>query len=114
MIPVKLNAKRANKFNAKKVRVDGYVFDSMAEAKHYGELKIRESAGEISDLKVHPVFRIEINGIKVCSVVLDFSYLDKNGCNVYVDVKGAKTALSSLKKKLVEASYGIDVEIIQR
>ena len=36
---------RPHKYGAKKVECDGYKFDSMAEAKFYGELKLRECAG---------------------------------------------------------------------
>lgn len=103
-----------NKYHAKKSRIDGYSFDSQAEARRYGELRLMEKAGEISGLEVHPVFPIEIQGRPVCKVILDFRYADKNGDVVYEDVKGQQTALSALKKKMVEAQYGIDVEIIRR
>lgn len=113
MTPIRLNAKRGNKFGAKKVRIDGHLFDSKAEAKHYGELKILEMAGEISEIRVHPVFKIEINGIAVCKVILDFSYLDVNGRDVHVDVKGNDTALSRLKRRMVEAAYSINVVLVR-
>lgn len=113
MIPVNLSAKRANKFNAKKVRLDGYVFDSGLEARRYGELKILERVGDVTDLEVHPVFPIEINGIRICKVILDFSYTDKNSCRVHEDAKGNDTALSRLKRRMVEAAYSIDVVIVR-
>lgn len=102
-----------NKYHAKKARVDGYSFDSQAEARRYGELRLMEKAGEISGLKVHPVFPIEIQGRPVCKVILDFSYKDKNGDDVHEDVKGVDTALSKLKRKMVEAQYAIDVEVVR-
>ena len=114
MIPIRLGAKKGNKHGAKKIRVDGILFDSLLEANRYGELKILERAGEVSDIKVHPVFPVEINGIHVCKVILDFAYTDRHGCTVYEDTKGNQTALSALKKKMVEAMYGIDVEIVRR
>lgn len=103
-----------NKYNAKKVRADGYIFDSQAEARHYEELKLLERAGEITEIRVHPIFQIEIEGRPICKVILDFAFIDKNGSDIFQDVKGVSTALSKLKKKMVEAAYGIDVEIVRK
>ena len=105
--------RRRNKYNASKVRFDGYVFDSKREAEYYSELKLRERAGEISNINVHPSFPIEIMGRPICKVVLDFVYTDKNGDDRYIDVKGMKTAISILKKKMCEAQYGIDIEWVK-
>ena len=72
-----------------------------------------QRAGEISQLEVHPPFKIEINNRPVCTVILDFAYVTKAGDRVYEDVKGHMTALSALKRKMVEAAYMIDVEIVK-
>lgn len=102
-----------NKYHAKKSRIDGYSFDSQAEARRYGELRLMEKAGEISGLEVHPVYPIEIQGRPVCKVILDFSYKTKDGDDVHEDVKGVDTALSRLKRKMVEAQYSINVEVVR-
>jgi len=103
-----------SKFRNKKVELDGHVFDSQAEAKHYlHTLKPRLEAGEISHLEIHPRIRCEINGVKICDYLADFRYLDTSrsgpagqvGCQVIEDVKGYKTDVYRLKKKLVEALY---------
>ena len=103
-----------SKFRNKKVELDGHVFDSQAEAKHYlHTLKPRLDAGEISHLEIHPRIRCEINGRKICDYLADFRYLDSSqngpagqvGCQVIEDVKGYKTDVYRLKKKLVEALY---------
>lgn len=103
-----------SKFKNKKVKLDGYTFDSLAEAKHYKfNLLPRFKAGEISTLQVHPRYRCMIDGVKVCDYIADFSYIDLNqtglqgqiGCEVVEDVKGFKTDVYKLKKKLVEALY---------
>ena len=103
-----------NKFNSKKVTVDGRTFDSASEAKHYVfALKPRLDAGEISNLQFQPEFRIEHRGIKICKYKADFSYYDKSvtgtqgqrGSLVVEDVKGFKTDVYRLKKKLVEAFH---------
>ena len=103
-----------SKFRNKKVELDGHVFDSQAEAKHYlHTLKPRLEAGEISHLEIHPRIRCEINGRKICDYLADFRYLDTSqsgpdgqvGCQVIEDVKGYKTDVYRLKKKLGEALY---------
>ena len=103
-----------SKFRNKKVSLDGYTFDSLAEAKHYKHtLKPRLDAGEISHLEIHPRIRCAIGGKKVCDYIADFRYLDSTvtgpagqvGCQVVEDVKGFRTATYRLKKTLGEALY---------
>lgn len=103
-----------SKYGNKKTEVDGYKFDSLAEAAHYRYvLKPRLLSGEISHLEVHPRYEIVIDGKKICRYEADFRYIDHKligkegqiGCRVVEDVKGYKTAVYKLKKKLVEAMY---------
>lgn len=104
----------SNKFGAKKVRLEGHLFDSAMEAKRYGQLKLLLRAGEISDLKVHPSWPVRVNDKHICHVELDFEYRDRLGRVHREDVKGVKTALSNIKRKLVEASHGIEVELVRK
>lgn len=110
---------RSGKFNAKKTVAEGLTFASQKEAKRYLELKWLEKAGQIRDLELQPVFPIEIHGTTVCRYVADFQYkhveVDEGGCSgrlrlVVEDVKGVKTPVYRLKKKLVRALYGIDIQ----
>lgn len=102
-------AYRTSKYNAKKTEVDGYLFDSRAEARRYQELKILEQAGEITALELQPKFSVYVNRQHICNYKADFRYLTRTGECVTEDVKGVKTAVYRLKKKLVEASYGIEI-----
>ena len=97
---------RKNKFNAKKTEIDGIVFASKAEAKRYTELKLLEKANVISDLRLQPKFDCVVNGKKICTYRADFDYYeaDKYVCE---DVKGFKTPVYRLKKKLVEALFEV-------
>ena len=104
---------RRNKFNAVKVKLDGYLFDSKAEAKHYGDLKLLEKAKMISGLVVHPKYPIVYQGIKVCVVELDFEYTNSDGEPEFIDVKGQFLAMSRLKHKLFTAFYGQPVTIVR-
>ena len=99
-----------NKYNAVKRSLDGYTFDSLAEANRYEQLLLNQKAGDISGLEVHP--RIELqpafvfHGEKVRSIVYvaDFKYQDE-GYTVYEDVKGGlatQTSEFKLKAKLLK------------
>jgi len=95
-----------NKFNAKKVKADGYTFDSKGEYERYCDLVMFLKCGAISDLKVHPRYPISINGIKVCDVVLDFQYKEKGlAKEVAEDFKGWYTSESRLRHKMFKAMY---------
>jgi hypothetical protein len=104
----------ASKYHNKRCVIDGIKFDSLVEGQHYAELKIRERAGEITELTVHPRYPIIINKRQVCIVELDFSYRDKEGHTHFIDCKGMDTALSKLKRKLVLACHGVAIELVRR
>lgn len=97
-------AKRS-KYNAVKVTIDGFTFDSKKEARRYSELKLLERAGEIANLELQPLFPCIVNGKKVCAYIADFAYLNNDGVRIVEDVKGFKTSIYRLKKKLVEALH---------
>lgn len=104
-------AAQRHKYNAKKTEIDGFVFDSKAEAARYLELSILEKSGDISNLELQPEFLCEVNGKKICKYRADFRYIDhETGKTVVEDVKGVKTDVYKLKKKLVEALYGIEIQ----
>ena len=52
-------APKKSKFSSVKTIIDGHAFDSKKEAKYYSELKIREKAGEIKELKLQPRFLLQ-------------------------------------------------------
>jgi hypothetical protein len=91
--------------------VDGYSFDSLSEAKRYGELKIEAMAGIITDLEVHKPFRLVVNGIHICDYESDFTYR-RDGKLVVEDVKSKPTVtrLYRVKKKLMRAIHGIEIQ----
>jgi len=90
------------KYSAIPTFIDGIRFASKAEARRYSELKILERAEKITHLELQPKFTCIVNGTKVCTYIADFAYFtDKT--RVIEDVKGVKTPVYKLKKKLVEA-----------
>lgn len=102
-----------NKYRAIRTEVDGHTFPSRREATRYQQLKILQQAGKIARLQLQPAFDIYINDIKICKVILDFSYWDlEKRRPVYEDSKGIDNALSKLKRKMVEAAHDIRVTVV--
>ena len=94
-----------------RTQVDGITFDSLDEAARYGELKIEEKAGLITELQVHKPYRLVVNGIHICNYESDFTYR-RDGKLVVEDVKspGTITYAYRIKKKLVLAIHGIQIQ----
>ena len=100
-----------SKYNARRTTVDGITFASAAEARRYSELKLLERAGSISKVECQPVYKIVVNDLLICRYIGDFLYHEKEtGKHVLEDVKGVKTPVYRLKKKLMMAVYGIDIQ----
>ncbi len=99
-----------NKYSAKRTTLDGITFDSKKEARRYTELKVLEHVRSIENLQLQPGFPVNINGHHICDYRADFMYW----CNttrivVVEDVKGMRTPVYKLKKKMVEALYGFTI-----
>jgi hypothetical protein len=104
-----MGARPATKYGNRRVTEDGIPFDSLAELRRYRELRMLEAAGVIAGLEVHPRYPLVVNGVKVGSYEADFRYVTPEGETVIEDVKGVRTSTYKLKKRLVEALYGIQV-----
>jgi hypothetical protein len=101
----------ASKFLNKSIEIDGYRFDSLKEGRRYGDLKMLERAGRITDLKIHPAYPLDVNGYPICRYEADFSYVE-NGASVVEDVKSAHTRklpVYQLKRKLMRAIHNIAI-----
>ena len=103
---------RKNKYNAKKITIDGHDFPSTREAERYCELKLFLRAKEIRNLELQPRFLLqdgfvdkEGNEHKKIEYVADFMYVDKDGKTIVEDVKGVLTDVYKLKKKMFLKIY---------
>lgn len=129
MFPVRSKSK----YNNKKIVVDGITFDSQKEAMRYGQLKLLERAGEISDLKLQVPFELLPNqyetierfskggkrlkdGLKLVergvTYVADFTY-NTGGKIVVEDVKSKATRKKEsyiIKRKLMRYLKGIAIK----
>lgn len=101
---------KRHKYNARKVTVDGHVFDSKKEAIRYQALMLQQHCGVISNLELQPEFILQdgfkSNGKSIRSIKYraDFKY-QKNGYDVIEDVKGKKTKEYLIKKKMFLKRY---------
>lgn len=99
------------KFRNVPTEVDGRVFASRKEARRFGELRLLERAGEISDLQIQPAFPLTVNGKLVCKYLADFSY-QRGGVRVVEDVKSEitrKHPVYRVKNKLFAAVMGFEI-----
>lgn len=90
-------------------------FDSHAEARRYDVLRQLSRAKEVSEIRLQPVYTLEVNGVKVATYRADFSYKDAHGREVVEDVKGGKATQTPefrIKAALMLACHGIRVRII--
>lgn len=105
---------KAPKYKNVKVTLDGLNFDSKAEAARYVELKQMQAGGLISGLQCQETFALAIDGALICKYRADFSYTDGAGQRVVEDVKGVRTQVYLLKKKLMKILLGIAVQEITK
>ena len=125
-----MKSKKA-KYNNRKIKVDGVVFDSVKEYKRYCQLQAMEEAGEIKDLQRQARFelipsqrepdRVGPRGGKIEGKVIerasvytaDFAYFDnRTGEMVVEDIKGGsatKTEAYVLRRKLMLYVHGIRI-----
>ena len=97
------------KYHNKKVVRDGEKYDSRKEYLRHCELKYLEKGGYISDLRRQVKYVLipsqKENGKFIereCSYYADFVYLDnETGETVVEDVKGMRTEVYKLKRKLM-------------
>jgi len=101
-----------SKYGNQKVTVDGIKFDSKREANHYLYLKGLQNAGTIWNLQLQTKLDFKIDGKKMFTYMPDFEYDDEFGHH-YIDVKGMRTPIFNLKKKIIEASYKIEIEVVE-
>ncbi|MGF0095027.1 DUF1064 domain-containing protein [Peptoniphilus sp. SGI.035] len=109
-----------SKYNSIKTIVDGIKFDSKKEARRYKELKVLERAGTIKELELQPrfllqdKFKLEGTTHRKIEYVADFKYWDKEKETWIVeDVKGVKTDVYKLKKKIFLKKYGREYTFIE-
>ena len=102
---------RRNKYNNKKSSYNGVVYDSKAEADYAEFLDIsrhaKDPAAKVISWERQVRYRFEVNEVHVGDYYLDFLVEYADGRVEHVDVKGVRTGVYKLKKKLMLACHGI-------
>lgn len=122
--------RRGNKYHAKSVVIDGIKFPSGKEGERFLYLRELEKRGEITNLRRQVRFKLlpaaykdVVKHLKTkdkvvrrlflnpVSYVADFVY-EKDGQTVVEDTKGYKTKEYIIKKKMMYALKGIEIQEI--
>ena len=100
-----------SKYGNTKIRVDGRLFDSKAEAARWQELQMLERAGEITELERQVEYELipKQKGERAVKYIADFRYKDHEGKTVVEDTKGVRTPVYILKRKLMLRVHGIRI-----
>ena len=94
-------------------------FASKDELKRFNQLRILVEAGRIKNLICQPCYPVSINQIEVFKYKADFIYTDiRTRAEVVEDVKGTTNEkyldpVFKIKKKCVEAFYGIKIKVVK-
>lgn len=98
---------------------NGITFDSKAEMHRYFELYILVNKGVIDDLELQPKYVLQPaftdkqgNKHRELSYLADFRYRDHKGRFIVEDVKGMKTEVYKIKKKILLYKYP-DINFIE-
>ncbi len=105
-----LKGKKRSKYNNQKTTYNGREYDSKKEAKRAWELDMLLKAGVLRSWTPQPSFKITYKGEHICTYRGDFRVRYSDGHEEIEDVKGVRTDVFILKKKLVKAFYGITIK----
>lgn len=109
---LKFDIPKRMKYRNVKVELDGYRFDSKKEAAYYSKLKILKASGVVIDFKMQVRYDFVVNGVKIGFYKSDFDVMWKDSGLKVTDCKGFKTPVYQLKKRLMEACFGIVIKEI--
>jgi hypothetical protein len=107
-----------SKYGAKRVEVDGIVFDSKLESQYYLHLKELKAAGVVKHFELQPEFilmeKFYKRGIlfRQIKYKADFHVWYTDGEEHIVDVKGMETADFKIKRKLYEKQFPLELKLI--
>ena len=108
--------KKKPKYNNKRIRVDGILFDSKLEADFYSDLKLQLKAGVIRGFCRQAEFILVegFAGRKPVTYKADFIIFYPDGTAEIIDTKGMETETFKLKKKLFQEKFpGLELKIVK-
>ena len=104
-MPSRMMQKKQSKYHNEKTVIDGKRFDSKKEGGRYAELRLLERAKEVVRFFEQVPFHLTA-GI---DYIADFVVLWADGHYTVEDVKGIRTDVYIMKKKIFREKYGFDI-----
>jgi len=110
-----LGKQKRSKYRNKPVVIDGRRYASEREAAYCENLILLEKAGKIGGLEFQKRFPLlGPKGAVICTYVADACFWDHEQDRFRViDVKGYETKEFKLKRKMMRALKGIEVEVVR-
>lgn len=95
--------KKTSKYNNTRTKIDGILFDSAKEADYYSQLKVLYQAGALQSFCRQPEIILQEGFAETRPIIYkpDFLVVTSEGHAFYVDVKGLKTDVYKMKKKML-------------
>lgn len=97
--------KPGNKYHSKSSIYNGYYYQSQLEAAYAQELDLRVKAKDIKSWDRQIRVPLEVNGMKICTYIVDFKICHLDGSIEWVETKGFWTDVAKIKTRLFEAAY---------
>lgn len=104
------------KYRNKRVKVDGFLFDSQFEANYYADLKLQLRAGVIRGFCRQARFILTAggNGLEPMEYIADFIIFNLDGTAEIIDTKGFETDLFVAKKKVFKEKYPkLEIKVVK-
>lgn len=108
---MKFYNRRGSKYGNKKTAMSGSKMDSGMEASYYQHLLVMQAKGIVDSIELQPKFTIHdaymkgTKKVQAITYVADFLVTYADGRKELIDVKGAKTEVFKIKRKLYDARY---------
>lgn len=99
---------KKTKYNSKKIVINGISFQSKKEANRYIDLQILQKAGDVDFFLRQTPFHLPGKTRYYCDFVVFWS----DGEVTFEDVKGVKTEVFMLKKRMVEDIYNVEIKLL--
>ena len=100
-----------SKYNANKVELDGYIFDSKAESLYYQYLLTLKAKEKIMNFELQPQYILQPKytkfgyNIRAITYIADFLIYHIDGSEEVIDVKGYEIPVGVIKKKMFNYTY---------
>ena len=99
-----------HKFGAKRCEKDGIKFPSLLEGRYFEKLKRLQEEGVVTMFLRQPLFDL----VGKIQYRADFLVFYSDGTASVIDCKGVETKDFIMKKKMVEATYPIEIEVVKK